>query len=199
MGWTSTHYNSNEGLRKFFEKELTGDTENFSWKLLDFAALKYGTECYAAIEKTNKLDGTKYVFGMAIMCIFSPKSQYNITYKEMDETEGPNIANCPLRILDKLSEPPLNQYAADWRKRCRANAGARSQQSKTLRNLKPGDIVKFRLPLHFTNGANEDTFLVDSVSPLRFIADGLGFRCRISQKNFRPGEYTVIPEGGLQV
>jgi hypothetical protein len=118
----------------------------------------------------------------------------------MDETQGPNIANCPIRILDKLSEPPLNQYAADWRRRCRANAGMRSQQDKSLRSLKPGDIVKFNTPLHFTNGEEADTFIVDSVSPLRFRAEGrLGFRCRISTRNFKPGEYTIIPEGGLRV
>ena len=43
-----------------------------------------------------------------------------LRYKIMDESEGPNQTDCPLRILNAADlYPPPRGYAAQWRERCR--------------------------------------------------------------------------------
>jgi hypothetical protein len=40
--------------------------------------------------------------------------------KRISEDMGPDDDRCPSKILDLLSEPPSNEWACDWRARCRA-------------------------------------------------------------------------------
>lgn len=48
--------------------------------------------------------------------------------KRIREGMGPDDDRCPSKLLDLLSEPPSNEWARDWRARCRAR-GYRIQNS----------------------------------------------------------------------
>ena len=47
-------------------------------------------------------------------------------YKSMDETMGPNAAQAPVRLIEFLS-PTRNEWAREWRQRCRDNAALASR------------------------------------------------------------------------
>lgn len=67
-------------------------------------------------------------------------------YKSLDETAGPTDAasHAPEKLLSLLSET-VNEYATDWRARCRAHAALER------RPLKPGDVIRLEEPLrHFS-------------------------------------------------
>lgn len=69
-------------------------------------------------------------------------------YKEMDETEGPIDADCPLSVLDELS-PTESAFAEQWRARCFKNALARRARDRARRRLAkadPGTRVFFVVP-----------------------------------------------------
>ena len=55
-----------------------------------------------------------------IIVALARQSKNELRYKIMDETEGPNQIDCPLRILDAADlYPPGGGYAAQWREQCR--------------------------------------------------------------------------------
>ena len=61
-------------------------------------------------------------------------------HKSLDESMGPNAADCPLRLLDAASPAP-SAYAQDWRVRVRqwhaADAAARTRR----KSLAPGVTI----------------------------------------------------------
>ena len=92
-------------------------------------AIKF-KEAYAAVEVIEK-DGHRYVYAAAYMLNYTREAYYNFGYKSMDETYGPNIANCPASILDLLTPVeghPISdeskEWAKKWRERCRKNLAA---------------------------------------------------------------------------
>lgn len=62
-------------------------------------------------------------------------------YKDIDESMGPSVADCPERIL-KLStcEHP---GAVEWRERCRAVRKAKREAKKYVEGLSAGDMVSY--------------------------------------------------------
>lgn len=81
-------------------------------------------------------------------------------YKPLDEFMGPRWADCPEKVLKKLT--PLNtegegesaKYAQAWRDKCQAKIDKR----KTARQVKTGTAIKFKNPVRFSNGSSYDTF-----------------------------------------
>ena len=74
-----------------------------------------GTTYYAAVRSPH--DGSVYA---AIILTHIDRSDYcNFGMKFMDEECGPYESRCPESVLRKLS-PTDNQYALEWRERCRA-------------------------------------------------------------------------------
>ncbi len=73
-------------------------------------------------------------------------------YKEMDEGMGPGEAECPAEILDLLS-PTDNQWANEWRERCRKHAVL-----KAASQIPAGTVVRFDRPFNFGNGKSADRF-----------------------------------------
>jgi hypothetical protein len=142
MGWSTYHRPAGQSDREHFQQELNAGSE-----ILASTTIK--NTFYAAVRKGDE------VFALVIL-IQRTRGEYNFGAKWMDETVGPNEANCPTSILDMLT--PLaaddTSYAADWRARCRANAAAKAAQPK----VKKGDIVKFAHPLSFMDGTTLDTF-----------------------------------------
>lgn len=87
----------------------------------------------------------------------SSRSYINFYYKEMDDTVGPNEAQCPANVLDLLS-PTTSEYALEWRARCRAHIEYR----KSLPKLKRNDTVHFEKTWYFTNGeSTNDLFFIE--------------------------------------
>lgn len=79
------------------------------------------------------------------------RNQGDWNERTVTEMEGPLDYGCPIRILDRLSEPQ-NGYAREWREACRNNA----------KKLRPnvGDTVIFDKPITFNDGTSESVFTV---------------------------------------
>lgn len=134
MGWTTCRFTKGfdnladkVGLTGSFIREnklegeiAIGDKILISHKPLA-THLKDGV-LYAAIEAiqtnttTNKVISKK-VWAAVILIRWS-RGDYNLSYKDMDETCHPYYYGCPNKILDMLSEPD-NQNAIEWRAICR--------------------------------------------------------------------------------
>lgn len=78
--------------------------------------------------------------------------------KSTDETMGPVEAQAPLKVLEVLS-PPLNDFAADWRARCREH----HERRRMVARLKDGDRVRFGIPVRFQGGGSYDELVVERV------------------------------------
>jgi hypothetical protein len=99
MGWTFTHRDNGMTTREFFERELAGGC-----KIL--ASGMAGSTFYAAVQ--NPEDATFEPGKVWALVILTQRARgyYNFGYKDMDETMGPNEAQCPQRVLDLLSPIP---------------------------------------------------------------------------------------------
>lgn len=161
MGWTYCYVPKGTSL-DFFKKMLTWETENSKNEFVKgaFASFK---EFYAAVKTTDKATGRTYTWAFVAMVNYT-KGDYNFGYKDMEETMGPNIANCPKSILTLLS--PLEEtienrkkdssygWAKAWRVRCWENVFQREATNK----LEDGVIIRFENPFRFTNGDSVQTF-----------------------------------------
>lgn len=134
MGWTSyyaDYYKNGKIDRKAECDAYFMDSLNKGlYKVLKSSMV--GTVYYAAIQNQVKYVG-KDELGNGIYAnlseneketwaaIFLTQTQGNIFYyKDMDETCLPGYYDCPKGILDLLS-PTDNEYALEWRKKCREN------------------------------------------------------------------------------
>jgi hypothetical protein len=133
----------------YVRDELIGDGTHY--EVVDHVGAKWW-----AIRR--KADG--YVFGVHAITHTDREMVY---VKLVDESMGPGEL-APLRIINKLTEPPTNDWARGWRERSREAAAAK----KALPKLKAGDLVKFAKPIEFTNGIKTDTLRF--VEKFRFLA-----------------------------
>jgi hypothetical protein len=137
MGWTTTHKNSGESVKSFFEKRWNRIDEKSSFKVLD-CKVKART-AYLACETIA--EGKRDVFAYVCLLHYRPKDAYNFGYKDMDESVGPYDTHCPAAILDLLT-PTTNEYALEWREKCRKNLEYAGQRKLTKHSfdkiLKPG-------------------------------------------------------------
>lgn len=119
MGWTETHKNKGETMTEFFVNSgvlsWKGNT-TAQYKVLNSAFVKLST-FYAAVERIDNESGNRDVFAVIILVkMFNNKPNrsgiyrgmgggpdYNICYKDMDETVGPCECECPERILKLLT------------------------------------------------------------------------------------------------
>lgn len=139
MGWTGTYRQRGQSDKDFFQSEFGNDCE-----ILDTA--RKGMTAYLKIRsiKTNE------IFAAIILTRIN-RGEYNFYYKDMDESMGPIECQCPLRILEGLSEPS-NEYAKQWRENVRKWNAEKSPKAKI------GNILKFAEPLKFQNGEKHDVF-----------------------------------------
>ena len=124
MGWTYTQKPHN--VTEWFKETLTWENDRQKVTCLK-TAIKF-KEAYAAVETVIKETGQRYVWAACFMLNYTREDYYNFGYKDMDESMGPNISNCPASILDLLApveEHPISdesrQWASAWRERCRKN------------------------------------------------------------------------------
>lgn len=153
MGWTTMHYT---GTAKQFFIDRYKNEPNF--EIVDIA-IKNFRDVYIAVK--NLKDG--YIYCQTYMLYRAPKSSYeNFGYKPISEFMGPVNAQCPKRILDKLT--PLDElvekfnytedgveYARGWRKRC-------LESIEFSKKLSSGAVIKTDVPLDFTSGNSYQYF-----------------------------------------
>lgn len=130
MGWTTTHKPKGTTASEYIiDNCLTwSDDCTATYTVLDSAVVKFRT-FYAAMERIDKVTGEREVWAAVYLLSHRPKAEHNFGWKDMDETCGPCEAECPERILDLLT-PTENQYANDWRARCREHIAKRKARPK---------------------------------------------------------------------
>lgn len=126
MGWT---YGPNpiEGWKPYLDGNLTWETETHINRVLD-SAIVHRKEYYAAVERITKETGAREVWCAVFLLNFVPSDSYGFGYKDMTESMGPYVCQCPRRILDLLT-PTDNETANEWRERCRKRIARRKQIS----------------------------------------------------------------------
>jgi hypothetical protein len=165
MGWTSGRLQGPFTARVAIEFDLGAD---FAARVID--TVRYGTVIYAAVRARKEQE----VFGLVLLA----ERRGGILYtKPISEDMGPAEDRCPARILDLLTAPS-NDYAREWRERCRARLA-------TPRPRK-GQTIMFATPLTFTNGEEHGTFTYQGGS--RFRAEN-GCECRI--RGWQEHDFTV--------
>lgn len=151
MGWTYTNKGS-KTTKEFFESEFNYDkpAEGRSGKVIAFSAtwrVAYMAYRVTTPEKTE-------VIGIVCLIHHVPRAAdgYTFGYKDMTESMGPCESRCPGTILDLLT-PTTEEYAIEWRKRCRERLEKRAAAPRASF----GDWIKFSSPLTFRSGQTYDT------------------------------------------
>jgi hypothetical protein len=155
MGWTSTYKPRGEGIIEFLTRDsINCKNEHGEWKLLKGKVIQ--NVAYMAVERTFPEGSGKqrYVFAAIFKVQMSPKSDYNFSYKDMDESMGPYYFRCPNDILDLLSETD-NKGSLEWRSACRK----RNDISAKVKVTKDA-LVVFENPIKFSNGFQAKVFKV---------------------------------------
>ena len=126
MGWTFTE--KPKDVKRWFEDSLTWETETNTNRCLR-SSIRLN-EAYAAVETIDKETGEKTVWAAIYLLQYTRAKDYNFGYKEMDETCGPYACNCPTAILDLLTPSfnEYNEYAKNWRQKCRDNIKNRTRK-----------------------------------------------------------------------
>lgn len=129
MGWTTisaTHYKRNGTVDRLKEVYDMWEVENHG-KTHVLKMSLVGSVVYGAIQNVD----TGVVWGLVVLT--SAKDD-EFSYKDMDDTCGPNYYDCPISIL-KLLSPTDSEYANEWRKKCYYNARVRTLRARFKREL----------------------------------------------------------------
>jgi len=153
MGWL---YMQSLGVHKtpkeYLNAQLTYENETASYKVLRSALVKM-KRYYAAVQKSDKTVNTTQVF--CVVCLVNynlrDKEGYIFGYKDMDETMGPGVTDCPADILDLLTSTD-SEWANEWRDRCR------KRLTKVL--PKDGQVIVLNTPMRFTDKTTHSRFRV---------------------------------------
>lgn len=158
MGWTFTWAYDGSGVRNFLDRQFTEDSEHGKWEILKSALVRMRTY-YAACRWTDKKTGRVKTFAIVALVKYNPRDKEGLTlgWKEMSEDMGPCEAQCPLPILDLLDPPDEDGHAKDWRDRVRVFHARRKARPR------PGEVVIFKEPLTFTDGASGRRFRCECV------------------------------------
>jgi len=184
MGWTYTHRGKTT-VKEFLTEQVNCENEHVRWTLLDIAIVKMRT-AYMAVEiircdkATNRLDpATRKVVAFVFLLDYRPRDpDYDMGYKDMDESVGPYESECPERILKLLSSTD-HEYAVQWRQRCWDNIA----KKKSFRLVK--DAVIETRPISFQDGRTRSRFRVVSLKPLRLLCLDTRILCKVSRSMLR--------------
>ncbi len=178
MGWTYTHRGSTP-VKEFLTDQLNCENKHASYKILDIAIVKMRT-AYMAVEiirrnqKTSLLDmETREVVAFVFLLDYrSNDPNYDMGYKDMDESMGPFESECPERILNLLT-PTEHEYALKWRRRCRENI-ARKRSLRLVKNT----VIETQ-PISFLDGCTRSRFQVVSLKPLQLLCLDTRMLCKV--------------------
>lgn len=178
MGWTSyhaTHYKNGKVDRK---AEIDAMWNDGSGKYEVLKSAIKGRVYYAAIRTEEK------VFAAIYLTSTNSKDFFNFSYKDMTETMYPFYFDCPVEILNLLTETN-NEYALEWRKKCRENHArkkAEKNNPNSLKNLPVGTRIMFT----GKNGTNVDgtreEFTLTKTSDNNGKVFWYGYGCKWSEK-----------------
>lgn len=165
MGWTSYHatfYKKGRVDRKaemdtYFKGE---DTVNKKYHYKTLKSAMVGSTYYAAIEKINNETKEREVFALICLTSVDMSDYFNFSYKDMDETMGPNERKCPIGILNLLT-PTDSQWANEWRNDCRKYHEKKNEFARLDAYGKKGGKIGFTLKNNLTSGhkAGEEIIL----------------------------------------
>ena len=190
MGWTYT-YRGSTSVKEFLADRINCENENGKWLILDIAIVRIRT-AYMAVEilrrskETGQLDtATRKVVAFVFLLDYRPSDpDYDMGYKDMDESMGPYESECPERILQLLS-PTDHEYALAWRQRCRDNI----EKRKSFK-LRKDAVIETR-PISFIDGRTRSRFRVVSCKPLRLFCLDTRMICRVSRRKLQS---MIIPQ-----
>lgn len=120
---------------------------------------------------------------MAVMPI--SRYQGETALKMQDEEMGPYDTQCPDRLLDML-DPTDNDYANEWREKCRAY-NAKIAQAKSI---KAGTTIVLTKPVEFSGGYGSASRFTYTGKQARFYAPEIGVTVNLG-RNWPTREYTV--------
>lgn len=181
MGWTCME--KPRDVKGYLREQLTFDTDTHSNKPLDIKIVKLRT-AYAAVERIEKATGKREVFAVTVMLSYHGSE---LCMKDVSETCGPVNRECPVSILDLLTETD-RKWAIEWRAACRAYA------SKVMPKI--GQYITLDHPLNF-DGKPESVFKVEEPWGRKKVYSSVnyGFMCRIG--NLKSLGFTVTDTNPL--
>ena len=132
MGWTGQpvdHRPTSQELNRMVEDWTRGDgyrnIGRSGW-------MNHGSHVYLLTEREKEGAVTRFI---TLVLVQYRKSE--IRYKIMDETEGPNLTDCPMRLIKALEgHPPVNGRAGEWRNRVVQFHRQMKQRKRILRILR---------------------------------------------------------------
>lgn len=160
MGWLYMQsLGGHSGPRQYLDAQFTYQRPEVTSKVLRSTLLKMRVY-YAAIEHVFPNSCDRQIWGLVCLVKYNSRDRdgYILGYKDIDETMGPCECDCPDSILSLLS-PTDNQYALEWRSRCRENATTRAQRASKP-SPRPGQTILFDTSISFTDGRRLDRFAV---------------------------------------
>ena len=180
MGWTYTH-RGRTPVKDFLADNVNCENEHATCLLLHIAIVKL-RKAYMAVEiirrskETGLLDMmTRKVVAFVFLLDYRPRdTDFDMGYKDMDESMGPYESECPERIL-KLLTPTKHEYACKWRQRCRENI-ARKNSFRLIKDR----VIETR-PISFGDGCTRSRFQVVSLKPLRLLCLDTRVFCKVSR------------------
>jgi hypothetical protein len=180
MGWTFTHVAKGAKVSDFFSNEFNYTKEDGSYGKVVACSAK-PTVAYLAYEyrKSNGESGVT-----AFVCLINrKKSHLNFGYKDMDESMGPNVSNCPESILNLLT-PTDSKWANQWRERCRTNL-------KNVKKIKKDSVLHFKNEIPFGKYGKAKTFTVVDVKKNHYFAHEIGITVKLSKRYLNDNEYEI--------
>jgi hypothetical protein len=125
-----------------FERAATDDQPAHGYRVLESACS--GNRVYYAAVQSIAEGVPGEVTAVVCPVRWNPKAAdgFVFAYKDMSESMGPHEADCPLRVLERLTSTD-NPVALDWRRRCFATIRRRS------RKLPDGTLIRFPEPIAF--------------------------------------------------
>lgn len=187
MGWTTYNRPKGESDQAHFERELL---TNPIYEIVECSSVD--RVFYAAVRDKT----TAEVWALVVLMRWMG-GDHNFGYKDMSETMGPVVANAPAKVLDALS-PTDNEYALEWRRRCRASLARRADARTRAKAVTVGVVIQLSYPLHFKNGKSASRF--ECVERTRYatrwdaITDhGERFRGRLGAKWAERYQWEIIP------
>lgn len=128
MGWL---FSWDWSDRKAVVEHIVNDVKA-SGRYVDHSST--GNELYVVMR--NNADDGQFI----MCCRLKGGKQDGWGYKDMDESMGPFMYNCPERILKQST--CQHEHSIEWRERCRMIRKEKNEVGKLLNSLKPYDKVE---------------------------------------------------------
>lgn len=157
MGWLfMSNMRGHATPRAYLDNQFTYHRDDH--RLTVLASAMVGSTYYAACERIEADD--REVFAVVCLTSHNPRSAdgHVFGYKDMTEHMGPCESECPVVILDELTDTD-SEYAVAWRARCRANL-VRRKLERAKPTPKPGQTIIFDEPMRFSDGSDRTRFEV---------------------------------------